>query len=183
MADWDKIVPGLRVFGERAATAAGIFIAFWIAAKILELIIGRFTGRVPHNPDLVELLGRTAKIALIVFGAVTALGTVNINVSALVAGLGLTGFALGFAFRDILSNLLAGVLILLYRPFGRGDRISVTGLEGTVTHIDLRYTMLKNDVNTILIPNSNLFTNPITVMRDNKGVDAEADRGSAPGTA
>lgn len=137
MADWDKIVPGLRLFGERAATAAGIFIAFWIAAKILELIIGRFTGRVPHNPDLVELLGRTAKIAL-VFGAVTALGTVNINVSALVAGLGLTGFALGFAFRDILSNLLAGVLILLYRPFGRGDRISVTGLEGTVTHIDLR---------------------------------------------
>jgi small-conductance mechanosensitive channel len=171
-------MPDLRVFGERAATAAGIFVIFWIAAKILELLICRLTNRVPHNPDLVELLGRTAKIAVIVFGAITALGTVNVNVSALVAGLGLTGFALGFAFRDILSNFLAGFLILLYRPFNRGDRISVTGLEGTVTHIDLRYTMLANEANTILIPNSNLFTNPITVIRDNKGVNAEADRRS-----
>ena len=55
-----------------------------------------------------------AKLSLIVFGLVTALGTAGVNVSALVAGLGLTGFALGFAFRDVLSNLLAGVLILLY---------------------------------------------------------------------
>ena len=80
-------------------------------------------------------------------------------------GLGLTGFALGFAFRDVLSNLLAGVLILLYRPFARGDRISVTGLEGVVTHIDLRYTNLEHEGNLMLIPNSNLFTNPITVFR------------------
>ena len=91
------------------------------------------------------------------------MGTAGIDVSALVAGLGLTGFALGFAFRDVLSNVLAGVLILMYRPFRRGDRIAVSGLEGTVTGIDLRYTILENDGKTILIPNSNLFTNPIVV--------------------
>jgi small-conductance mechanosensitive channel len=181
--DWNQIAPDLRLLGERAATAGGIFIAFWIAAKIVQLLIRRLGGRVRHDPDLIELLGRTANIALIVFGVVTALGTVNVNVSALVAGLGLTGFALGFAFRDILSNFLAGVLILLYRPFSRGDHISVTGLEGLVTHIDLRYTVLTKEANTILIPNSNLFTNPITVIRDNKGVDAEADRRSPPSAA
>ena len=85
--------------------------------------------------------------------------------SALVAGLGLTGFALGFAFRDILSNVLAGVLLLIYRPFGYGDHISVTGLDGTVTHIDMRYTVLHDEGKTVLIPNSNLFTNPIVVSR------------------
>ena len=70
---------------------------------------------------------------------------------------------MGFAFRDVLSNVLAGVLILMYRPFRRGDKISVTGLEGTVTGIDLRYTVLENEGKTILIPNSSLFTNPIVV--------------------
>ena len=69
-----------------------------------------------RNSDLIRLLARTAQIAVQVFGAVTALGTSGIDVSALVAGLGLTGFALGFAFRYVLSNVLAGVLILMLPP-------------------------------------------------------------------
>src|SRR5213083_2396837 len=92
---------------------------------------------------------------------VTALGTVGVNVTALVAGLGLTGFALGFAFRDVLSNLLAGLLLLVYRPFARHDLISETGYEGTVAGVDLRYTTLQRDDGKVLIPNSILFTNPI----------------------
>jgi small-conductance mechanosensitive channel len=155
----------LRAFVNRMGTAFLIFLAFWAAASILQAVVRRVNSHVVETNDLFDLLGRVAKLALIVFGLVTALGTAGLNVSALVAGLGLTGFALGFAFRDVLSNLLAGVLILLYRPFVRGDRISVTGLEGTVTHIDLRYTNLEHDGNLMLIPNANLFTNPITVFR------------------
>ncbi len=158
-------VTELRAFVNRTGTAFLIFVAFWAAASILQAVVRRVNSHVVETNDLFDLLGRVAKLALIVFGLVTALGTAGLNVSALVAGLGLTGFALGFAFRDVLSNLLAGVLILLYRPFVRGDRISVTGLEGTVTHIDLRYTNLENDGNLMLIPNANLFTNPITVFR------------------
>ena len=70
------------------------------------------------------LLARAAKIALITLGAVTALGNLGVDVSAIVVGLGLTGFALGFALRDTISNLLAGVLILLYSPFEIGNRIN-----------------------------------------------------------
>ena len=106
-----------------------------------------------------------AKTGLLVFGAVTALGTTGINVSALVAGLGLTGFALGFAFRDILANVVAGVLILVYRPFTRNDRVAVAGFEGTVSAIDLRYTTLTTEDKRILIPNSTLFTNAISVAQ------------------
>jgi small conductance mechanosensitive channel len=158
-------VAELRAFVNRTGTAFLIFLAIWTAASILQAVVRRVNSHVAETNDLFDLLGRVAKLALIVFGLVTALGTAGLNVSALVAGLGLTGFALGFAFRDVLSNLLAGVLILLYRPFVRGDRISVTGLEGTVTHIDLRYTNLEHDGNLMLIPNANLFTNPITVFR------------------
>lgn len=161
---WSNPVQGVRELVTLIATAIAVYLAFWIAAKLLEWTICRVHAQ-GHHRDLVELLGRTAKIALLVFGAVTALGTAGINVSALVAGLGLTGFALGFALRDILSNIVAGVLILLYRPFTRGDRITVTGLEGAVSHIDLRYTSLDGGDKLILIPNSNLFTNPIVVTR------------------
>jgi len=84
--------------------------------------------------------------------------TLGVNVSALVAGLGLTGFALGYALKDSISNLLAGILILIYRPFGINNKVKVDKNEGTVTHIDLRYTTLENETGKILIPNSKLFT-------------------------
>ena len=95
----------------------------------------------------------------------TALGTIGVDVSALVAGLGLTGFALGFGLKDILANVVSGVLILLYRPFELYDRIIVAGLEGVVSEIDLRYTKLEQEEKTFLVPNSLLITNTITLLK------------------
>src|SRR5262249_2389900 len=86
------------------------------------------------------------------------------DVSALVAGLGLTGFALGFALKDIVSNALSGILVLVYRPFRLLDSIKVTDLEGAVTEINLRYTVLEAGGKIILIPNSFLFPNPGTAL-------------------
>jgi small conductance mechanosensitive channel len=165
--DLNKLWPEVRIGGERVLTGIGIYLVFWIAAKVAEALVCRIRHRMPHNAGLIQLLGRTTKIAILVFGAATALGTTGVNVSALVAGLGLTGFALGFAFRDILSNLLAGILLLMFRPFGIDDQISVSGLEGQVANIDLRYTVLKQPGKVVLIPNSNLFTNPILVTVKN----------------
>jgi small conductance mechanosensitive channel len=161
--DVNKLWPELRLAAERLVAGIGILFAFWIAAKTTEFLIRRIRNRMPHNTALLALLGRITKISIVIFGVATALGTMGINVSALVAGLGLTGFALGFAFKDVLSNLLAGILILLFRPFGIDDQISVTGLEGRVVSIDLRYTVLQQPDKLVLIPNSNLFTNPILV--------------------
>lgn len=149
----------------KAATAISVFFVFWVISRIVSAFIGRFIPDEGENADLAGLLARATKIAIQAFGAVTALGTAGIDVSALVAGLGLTGFALGFAFRDVLSNVLAGALILMYRPFRRGDLITVAGLEGRVKEIDLRYTVLAGEGKDILIPNANLFTNPIVVNR------------------
>jgi small conductance mechanosensitive channel len=96
---------------------------------------------------------------------VTATGTLGIDVKALVTGLGLTGFALGFALKDVVANTLAGVLILLYKPFRNGDHVEVAGSMGSVSDIDLRYTTLHVDEKTrVLVPNSTLFTNSIRVV-------------------
>ena len=112
--------------------------------------------------------GGGAKISILVFGAITALGTLGINVSALVVGLGLSGFALGFALKDTISNLLAGVMILAYQPFDIGDYIVVAGKEGQVIHIDFRYTTLENNEKIILIPNSLVFANTVSILRKNE---------------
>ena len=142
-----------------------IFVVFFILAKIIKRIITKNAERLKLDRSLTSLLARTSSIILIIFGIVTALGTLGVDISALVAGLGLTGFAISFALKDTISNFLSGVLILLYRPFKIGNRIKISGYEGIVISIDLRYTELDTDGTKILIPNSKLFTDPITVLQ------------------
>ncbi|MEO1993831.1 MAG: mechanosensitive ion channel domain-containing protein, partial [Planctomycetaceae bacterium] len=96
-------------------------------------------------------------------GAVTALGTIGVDVGALIAALGLTGFAIGLAFKDIVSNALSGILIIIYKPFEQGDQIKVSSFAGNVRSIDLRYTILSSDGDRVFVPNSLLFSNAITV--------------------
>jgi small-conductance mechanosensitive channel len=153
------------LWAPRAIGVVVIFVVFFILAKIIKRIITRAAERLEIDGNLTLLLARASSITLTIFGFVTALGTLGINVSALVAGLGLMGFALGFALKDTISNLLSGVLILLYRPFEKGNRIKISGYEGIVISIDLRYTELDSEGNKVLIPNSKLFTDPITVLR------------------
>ena len=163
----DELSRNAAHFFPKLGASLLVFIAFWITAAIVGQLIARVADRFADGKRIaVLLLGQIAKVAIISFGAVTALGTLGINVSALVAGLGLTGFALGFALKDALSNMLCGFLILIYHPFRVGDEISVTGLDGRVVNIDLRYTTLEADGKALLIPNSNLFTNPIIVQKE-----------------
>jgi len=158
------VLDQIAIFAPRVGIAIIVFLIFWVLAKVSYRAITKGSERLKRDTRLTALLARTARITLFVFGIITALGTLGINISALVAGLGLTGFALGFAFKDTISNLLAGVLILLYHPFEIGNRIKISSYEGTVVSIDLRYTELQNEGNKILIPNSKLFTDPITVL-------------------
>lgn len=140
-----------------------IFILFWIAARVVKGIITSICSKTELEEDIIQLAARSAKGLCLVLGAITALGTVGINVSALVAGLGLTGFALSFALKDALSNMLAGVLILLYRPFKVGDDISVGEGRGEVLTIDFRYTTIQTEGKVVLIPNSTLFKKEISI--------------------
>lgn len=148
-----------------AGGALLVFIAFWIAGRIAQAVVDRLAARDTQRRDVLSLLGAAARWAIVGFGAVTALGTLGVDVTGLIAGLGLTGFALGFALKDILSSTMAGVLILLNRPFTSGDRISVTGLEGKVAAIDLRYTQIVDDTGKRhLVPNSTVIGSTVTVI-------------------
>ncbi len=143
-----------------------LFIAFWIAGRVTASVIRRAAAHTDEDKhDVILLLGRTARTTIVIVGAIMALSNMGINVNALITGLGLSGFALGFALRDALSNVLAGVLIIMYRPFKRNDVVAVTGIQGRVASIDLRYTILAAEGKTYLIPNTTIFNNTITVVQ------------------
>ena len=153
------------VYIPKMAVGLGVFAFFWYVSNFVHNLFRKVVAKSPPGKrDVLDLGGQSAAIGLKILGVVTALGTMNINVSALVAGLGLTGFALGFALKDAISNLLAGALILFYRPFHRGDRVAVTGLEGEVLETNFRYTALNAGDKTYLIPNSILLNNAIIVI-------------------
>ena len=158
--EWSEIA---QVLGLSVLT----FIGFYIVAKILQKLAERI-GRTQHiDDDLALFLGRVVKVSVIILGLVTSLSALGIDVSALVAGLGLTGFALGFALKDVISNVLAGVLILIYKPFEKSNFIKIKGYEGVVISTDLRYTVLRSDDDTkLFIPNSLLFVDAISVSKD-----------------
>ena len=162
---WKGLVQRAVLFLPQLASSVVVLLVSWFIASLLASVLSRVANARDFNRDLLQLAIKLLKWSILVVGLVTSLGTLGIDVGALLAGLGLTGFALSIALRDIISNLLAGILILAYRPFTHGDRISVTGLEGTVQDIDLRYTTLEVEDRLMLIPNANLLTNPITVLR------------------
>jgi len=152
-----------------------IFLVFYLLALVAGAVLRNIAGRHVSTRDLAGLFGRIAKFSLILVGLITALGTIGINVSAMVAGLGLTGFALGFALKDIVSNFLSGLLVIIYRPIKRGDLIEVAGMQGKVIEIDLRYTTLQGEKDKVLLPNATLFASPIKILAGptDRQLDAE----------
>ena len=118
---------------------AGVMDPSWEVSRAASIrIFDRLArGVEEYRRPLVGLAAQTARYVIITAGLITALGTMGIDVSALIAGLGLTGFALGYACRDALSNLLAGVLIIVYQPFKPGQTITVSGKTGKVESMEL----------------------------------------------
>jgi len=165
----------LYSFGERLLLALGVLALFLVTNAVLQRLLQRVIRERALHAGLAVLSRQVLRVALVLAGVASALGTLGVNISALIAGLGLGGFALGFALRDILANLVAGVLILVYRPFREGDTVAVAGQTGTVGAIDLRYTELTADGRRILVPNQTIFTSAVVVTPR----DASAAAGAA----
>ncbi|GGD04876.1 mechanosensitive ion channel family protein [Aureimonas glaciei] len=116
--------------------------------------------------NLGAVLGSFVKWFILLVGGLLALTIVipSLNPGDLIAGLGIGSVAIGFAFKDILQNWLAGLLILIQRPFGVGDQIVVNGYEGTVEWIETRATIIAMyDGRRAIIPNADVYSNAVTV--------------------
>ena len=143
-----------------------VVVVFLLIGRVVRKVIRAAGRRTRLDLTLAELLGRLASFAIALLGFLIAAVIVfpTFNPGDLVAGLGLTSVALGFAFKDVLQNFFAGLLILWRRPFVVGDQIKVKGYEGTVEEINVRSTRIKTyDGERAIIPNADAYTNPILV--------------------
>ena len=145
--------------------AIGIFIMFWVSGIIFKVIVQRIMNEKSLHANISRVLGSIIKNIMLILGLITALGTLGVNISAIVAGLGLTGFAFGFAFKDMLSNFISGALIFIYEPFKLGDTIEVEGKTGKVIDINLRYVTIEAEDQKVLVPNSISVSKVISVKK------------------
>ncbi|WP_438029900.1 mechanosensitive ion channel family protein [Sorangium sp. So ce233] len=146
--------------------ALAVFAVFYIAGKLLRTTIRRIAMRQRRSQNLGLVLGRLSQGAMFILGALVGCVIVfpNFTPASLLQFLGIGSVAIGFAFRDVLQNYLAGILLLLTEPFRIGDQIRFGSYEGTVEEIQTRATFLRTyDGRRVVIPNSELFTHSVMV--------------------
>ena len=138
-----------------------------LLARGLGVVLGRMARRRSSgNSNLGIVLQRLTNAGMFLFGLLIAVTIIfpSIKPADFIQLLGISSVAIGFAFRDILQNFLAGILILLGRPFIVGDQIVFEGFEGTVDEIQARATTITTyDNQQIVIPNGSLYTSAVTV--------------------
>jgi small conductance mechanosensitive channel len=157
-------------------TGLAVLLVFWIVAAVGRRLIALAAPRVKADTGVVLLLSRLYYYGVLTFGLITALGTAGVEVGALVAGLGLTGFALGFALKDVLSNFVSGIMLLAYRPFHIGDVIEMGEFLGTIETIRIRDTLVRTaDGRLVIIPNTKLITE-VVVNHTDRGGATHAER-------
>ena len=144
-----------------------VFLLFWFFAGAVRRIVQSIATRSARIDDtLADLLGRIGSAVFTVFGIFIAAVIIfpTFSPGDLVAGLGITSIAVGFAFKDVLQNFFAGIFILWRRPFIVGDQIQVSQFEGTVEEITVRSTRLRTyDGERAILPNGDVYTSAVLV--------------------
>jgi small conductance mechanosensitive channel len=166
-----------------ALLAALIVVALtWLAGKMTFSITRRVLARRSTTAHVDVLVARFATAGVAILGAVVALAVLGVDLTALAASLGLVGVTVGFALKDVLANSVSGVMLLLQRPFGIGDSVSVAGVEGVVEDVRVRDTVvLTADGRRAYVPNTTVFNEVVvnashsTVRRFEITVSVAAD--------
>jgi len=155
---WTELAPtvtewGLNVLGGMAVLIAGLFVAKWVRRGIRKIF-----HRTHMDETLEKFITSLSYYLVLVVAAVAALGMMGVETASVLAMLGAAGLAVGLALQGALSNVAAGVMLLIFRPFGVGDFVDAGGTAGTVDSVGLFATTLNTPDNVrIVVPNSVLY--------------------------
>jgi len=174
---------GTKVTGETSEQLAGVldfvivkipsfiaafvvFVLFFLIAKAIKGIVeNKMADKFEEHKEMQILAGRTASTATIIIGATVSLNIAGIDLTVIIAA---AGFGIGFALRDIITNFLAGMMILAQKHFTIGDFIKVNGTMGKIIDIQARATVLQSiDGTRVIVPNAQLFSNQVTSFTSN----------------
>jgi small conductance mechanosensitive channel len=157
--EWQGLLTlwGLRLLAALAVLVVGIWLARFLAASGQ-----RAMGRAGVDPMLTGFLRNVAYAALVVVVMVSALGTLGVQTTSMLAVLGAAGLAIGLALQGSLSNIAAGIMLITLRPFRVGDFVSIAGQEGSVDQVKVFQTVLRTaDNRSVTLPNSQITSAPI----------------------
>jgi small conductance mechanosensitive channel len=141
-----------------------VFILSYFFAKGVRYVFTKIIFKRWENYELKRILGKIVQLVALIIGFMFALSIVKLDktVTSILAGVGVLGLALGFAFQDIAANFISGLFMASKKPFEIGDMIEINGVTGTVKSLNLRTTQIETfDGNDIIIPNKDVFQNPI----------------------
>lgn len=143
-----------------------VFVVFIFVARGVQSLVERVVENRQQSQSLKLLLSRLSYVATLILGVLVTVTIVvpSFTPASLLSALGVGGVAIGFAFKDIFQNFLAGILLLITEPFKINDQIKYKDFEGTVETIQTRATTIKTyDGRRVVIPNAELFINAVTV--------------------
>ena len=149
--------------------AVGLLIGS-VIIRVVDKSLARFLAKVDYDRTLEILWRRSVKIFLWLILISLIAGNLGFDVTGFIAGLSVIGFVVGFAVKDVLSNLAAGMFILIKRPFLVGDTVSVAGVTGEVLEVNLAACIIfSTEHETVTVPNAKVWGNPIrNVSRNTK---------------
>lgn len=152
-----KMLPNLVV-------AIIVLVLFWLAARLLRGLANRLVWKITETAAISGLVASTVYLLVLLVGLFISLNVLRLDkaVTSLLAGAGIIGLALGFAFQDLTANFISGIFITFRKPFAVGHIIETNGFTGTVNNIRLRSTtMITADGLHVIIPNKDIFQKPI----------------------
>jgi small conductance mechanosensitive channel len=140
---------GFQILGALVILGVGLFLARWVGN-----LIARWLERRHLEPPVRSLIVKVVRVVVLIFTLVVALDKFGFQVAPLVAGIGVAGLGIGIAMQGVLGNVVAGLSIILTKPFRVGEWISIVGVYGQVTSIELFSTTLVHpDLSRVVIPN------------------------------
>jgi small-conductance mechanosensitive channel len=145
--------------------AALTFAVFFFAAKYLRRLTYRILLKFSRQPSISGLFSSIFYILFLFIGLFISLELLHLEktIASLLAGAGIIGLALGFAFQDLTANFISGVFIIFRKPFDVGQIVDTNGFVGTVEEIQLRSTSIRTFQGLyIILPNKDIFQKPIT---------------------
>ena len=151
------------ILGDVLAAIVIVIIAFAVSAWVSRRIKRLAERHARLDATLFDFLANIARYAILVVAGVVILNTFGVQTTSIVAVIGAAGLAIGLALQGTLSNVAAGVMMILFRPIRLGDFVTVNGQSGTVRSINLNWTELATIGNVqVIVPNSEVWGNTIT---------------------
>ena len=153
----------------KLATFALVIDITWMISRILDAVVEEYVvplaekSKSEFDDQVLPILRKGIRVVIWIMGIIIGMDNLGIDITAMIAGLGIGGLALALAAQDMVKNIFGGIMIFLDKPFKIGERIQIDGFDGTVEEVGLRSTRVRTLEGRLLIINNSTFSDNTVV--------------------